>query len=100
MKICDATTDCIGFNTNGWLKKSCPNQEVMRDVNTYLDATSMCFVFSCYAVYVPSGEEPDVLLWPMPSDYHSGESVSTIDPLNLRFHSNFQSDELTAAISR
>ena len=51
-------------------------------------------------VYIPTGEEPEVLLWPMPSEYHSGDKVMTIDPVKLRFHMNIKNEELAEATRR
>lgn len=51
-------------------------------------------------VYIPTGEEPEILLWPMPSEYHSGDKIVTIDPVKLHFRSNIHSDELDEATRR
>ena len=100
MKACDAASGCIGFNTNGWLKTKCPNMEIMRDVDTYLLSSSSFLFLHSFIVPVPTGEEPDVLLWPMPLNYKSGNDTIPIDPINIRFESNFQIPELTDAILR
>lgn len=36
----------------------------------------------------------------MPSEYHSGDAIITIDPINLRFHMNVESEELREATQR
>ena len=51
-------------------------------------------------VIIPTGEEPDMLLWPMPVKYQDGDEVVAVDSTNLRFHVNFESAEMTKAIQR
>ena len=41
-----------------------------------------------------------MLLWPMPASYKSGDSVVAIDPLHIRFTSNYLSEELRLATVR
>lgn len=41
-----------------------------------------------------------MLLWPMPSEYHSGNQTIAIDSIHLRFHSNIESEDLHNAIIR
>lgn len=41
-----------------------------------------------------------MLLWPMPVSYKSGDSVVAIDPLHIRFTSNYLSEELRLATVR
>ena len=36
----------------------------------------------------------------MPSEYHSGDKVMTIDPVKLRFHMNIQNEDLAEATRR
>ena len=36
----------------------------------------------------------------MPTDYQSGDAIITIDPINLRFHMNIESEELREATQR
>ena len=100
MKICDNTPGCIGFNSNGWLKNKCPGQEIVAGLTTYLLDSSTLRCSICTLVFVPSGEEPDVLLWPMPASYKSGDSVVAIDPLHIRFTANYFSEELRQATVR
>lgn len=51
-------------------------------------------------VHVPSGKEPEVLLWPMPKKYDSGDVEIAIDVHNLRFTTNIPSEEVEKAIFR
>ena len=51
-------------------------------------------------VIIPTGEEPDMLLWPMPMKYKGGDKVVAVDSTNIRFHVNFESEEMTNAILR
>ena len=57
-------------------------------------------LFVSHLVYIPTGEEPEVLLWPMPVQYRSGNDTIAIDSIHLRFRSNIQSEELHNAIVR
>lgn len=100
MKICDNTPGCIGFNSNGWLKNKCPGQEFIAGITTYLIGDSIFSLLIFILVFIPSGEEPDMLLWPMPASYKSGDAVVAIDPLHIRFTSNYFSEELRLATVR
>lgn len=69
-------------------------------VDTYLDSSSAFWLFVSPLVYIPTGEEPEVLLWPMPAQYRSGNDTVAIDSVHLRVRSNYQSEELHNAIVR
>lgn len=49
---------------------------------------------------MPTGKEPDVLLWPMPKKYDSGEIDIAVDVHNLKFTTNIPSEEVEKAIFR
>ena len=51
-------------------------------------------------VIVPTGEDPDTLIWPMPVEYKGGDEVVALDSRDLHFHVNFESPEMTKAINR
>ncbi|KAK8799450.1 hypothetical protein WA158_005999 [Blastocystis sp. Blastoise] len=90
MKTCDETTDCIGFNTHGWLKKAGGSLTNEPAVDLYLLSS----------IYVPTGVEPELTLWPKPNNYKNGNSTITIDMKNIELKINIESEDGEKAFER
>lgn len=85
MALCDATPECVGFNTNGWLKNGTtslgPNP-----VDVYLVAPSPA----------PS---PPALVWPEPQSLVQGSTPLVVSS-QLTFTATNPSPDLDAAFAR
>ena len=83
--ICDATPGCIGFNSNGWLKKG---------------RTSLApYPVDVYLVAADPAPAPPPLLWPMPRNLSLG-NVSLVVSSALAFTAVTPSAVLIAAFAR
>jgi hexosaminidase len=84
-EICDATPDCIGFNTNGWLKKG--------------RSSLAPYPIDVYLLAADPAPSPPPLLWPMPRNLTLG-NVSLVVSSALSFSAVTPCALLTAAFAR